>query len=311
MHVISTGIVHSPTAELLGNINGSGIIEINREFHQPIRPIIHIEARKDVTHPAQIFIHGIGETDAHRIEHIPANRIHWHLQSGYVSSDFTYTAIERIEVVGIHPEDSVIIQSANFTCMDQSLLIPLWAGVPSKDRAKILINLTVMNKKKFLSPCGIRPWIEQHGKNNYPKDHFGIHLPWTDLVLDGFIFYGERTKAAEVFKRIMKPVILSLKNDLTLHQSYHCETGTPFGAQNSIASLIPIGLFLRILGITIINSSKVIITDSNPFPWPITVKYQGLTVIKQEKKTLVIFSDGQNITVDNEQGKTISCEKPI
>jgi endonuclease YncB( thermonuclease family) len=76
-----------------------------------------------------------------------------------------------------------------------------------------------------------------------------------------------------------------------------------------LTSLIPIGLFLQILGVKIISSSKVEITGSNPFPWPVTIKFRGLTVIQQEKKALVIFSDGQNITVNNNQAQTISIKR--
>lgn len=299
----------STPVEILGSRMGAGVIDVHREFQQPIRPIIHINTKKEVTHPTQIFIHGNGASGAHRVEHIPANRIHWQISSGYVTSEYIYNSIERIEINGIRAEDSVFAQSVNLTCMDQSLLLPLWAGIPSKERAKILINLTIMNKNKFLSPNGLRSCIDFPGMSGYPQDFFGIHFPWTDLILDGLIQYGERNKATEVFSRLMKPVVHSLNNDLTFHQSYHNETGKPLGAQNSLPGLVPIGLFLKILGIKIISASKVEVAGHNPFPWPVTIKYQGLTVVKQEKKTLVIFPDGQNVTIDNDQNRIISSEK--
>jgi hypothetical protein len=67
---------------------------------------------------------------------------------------------------------------------------------------------------------------------------------------------------------------------------------------------------LYILGVKIINPSRVEITGSNPFPWPVTIKYRGLTVVHQEKKTLVIFSDGQNVTVDNNLPQVINIREP-
>jgi hypothetical protein len=107
----------------------------------------------------------------------------------------------------------------------------------------------------------------------------------------------------------MKPVIRSLQKELTSNHSYHSEIGTPLGTQNSLASLVPIGLFLKILGVKIITPYIVEIFGYNPFPWPVTVKYQGLTITKQERKTVIIFPDGQNLTVDNDQYRRINCRR--
>jgi hypothetical protein len=298
----------SSAGEFLGTLLGSGIIDIHRDFNQPVRPIIYIESQQEITHPIKIFIHGTGTTGAHRVEHIPASRIRWSHQNGYVTSAYTYISIESIEINGNHPNDTVTAQTVDLTFMDLSLLFPIWAGIPSSDRAKILINLTIMNKKKFLGPYGLRSWIKLPGMNEILDDNYGSYLPWNTLILDGLIQYGEKSKAAELFMRLMKPVGNVLQKDMTLYQSYHNETGKPIGIQNSITSLIPLGLFLRILGLKIISPFMIEISGNNPFPWPVTVKYQGLTVIKEEKKTLVTFPDGQNISVNNSKFQRISVK---
>ena len=302
---------YSISAEIIGSVKGQGIIDIRREFIPPIRPIVHISTSINSTRPTQIFIHGNGIAGSHRVEYIPSNRIHWQPSSGYVTSEYTYSSIEQIEITGIQPDDSVDIQSVNLTSMDQSLLLPVWAGIPSTERAKVLINLTIMNKKKFLSPYGLRSCIDFPEKNSYPEEFFSIHLPWTEMIVDGLIQYGERKKAAEVFMRLMKPVAHILQHDMTLYQSFHSETGKPLGAENTLTGLIPIGLFLRILGVRIINPTKVELSGHNPFPWPVTLKFQGLTIVKQEHKTFVIFPDGQNITIDNDQSQMVICEKSV
>jgi hypothetical protein len=109
----------------------------------------------------------------------------------------------------------------------------------------------------------------------------------------------------------MKAVVHSIRHEMTLHQSYNCETGDALGTENNLSSLVPIGVFLNILGIKIDNPNKVEITGENPFPWPVTVKYQGLTLIKHHKKTLVVMPDGENITVNNDQIHLITSEKKI
>ena len=96
------------------------------------------------------------------------------------------------------------------------------------------------------------------------------------------------------------------KTDLKFHQSFHSETGEPIGAVNTLTSLVPPGLFLKILGVNIIDSTKIEITHPNPFPWPVTVKYRGLTVSQQLKKASVVFRDGQSVVVETDHPQIIS-----
>jgi hypothetical protein len=299
----------STPPEFLGKLKGAGVIEVQKEFPHPVRPMIHIKSKKEGTRPVQIYINGVSTNGSHRVDHITPYQIHWHLNSGYFTSEYIYKTIEQIEITGILPDDEVIIQTPCLTFIDQTLLLPLWAGTASEDKAKILINLTIMNKKRFLSPFGIRSYVDFQNLNETPEEAPTTHLLWESLILDGMIRYGERKKAAEVFTRMMKAVVHSLNTDMTFHNFYHSETGKPLGTTNSLTSLIPIGLLLNILGVKIINSSKVEITGSNPFPWPVTIKFRGLTIVQQEKKALVIYADGQNITVDNNQPQIISLRK--
>lgn len=298
----------STPIESLGRINGPGVIDISQKFARPVRPIIRIETKREVTRPAQLFIHGTGATGAHRVEHISSQNIRWQLNTGFVTSKYTYSVIEHIEVNGVRPDDSVVIKTIDFTSSNLSLLLPLWSGMVPREKAKILINLTIMNKKKFLGPYGLRSSLDLSDKGEYPEGYLGVCHPWTDFVLDGLIRYGERKKAAELFVRMMKPVTQAIQRELKLYQSYHCETGKPQGAQNSLLSLVPIGIFLKILGVKIISPFKVELDGHNPFPWPVTIKYQGLTLVKQANKTLVIFPNGQSMTVDNDQYRLISCQ---
>jgi hypothetical protein len=293
---------HMPTpSEGLGSRSGAGVIEIHRDFNPFIRPIFRVKSQGEGTRPIQIYIHGTGANGAHRVDHISPTQIHWQMNIGYTTSEYIYQAIEHIEVTGLLPGDELIVRAAGLTQIDQTLLLPLWAGIPSAAKANILINLTVMNKKRFLGQFGLKSFLNDSDTDGKGEELHQVNIPLMSMILDGMIRYGERKKAVEIFTRWMKAALHSLDLDLNFHQNYHPETGKPVGAANTLTSLIPVGLFLNILGVKIINPSKVQITGSNPFPWPVTIKYRGLTVVHQEKKTLVIFSDGQNVTVDNSQ----------
>jgi hypothetical protein len=294
--------------EILAIQNGSGVMEIRHEFQQPIRPMIMIKSKSERTQPVQVYIHGITPTGAHRVDHIPTQSVRWHLGTGFITSEYVYQAIEKIEITGVMPDVPVITRVVDLTGMDQTLLLPLWARIPSQEQANILVNLTILNKKKFLAPFGLRSCINNQEEMMLPDEYFAMHLPWISLILEGMVNYGLQKKAAEVFSRWMKALISSQKLELCFPQSYHSENGTALGGVNTLSGLVPVGLFLKILGINIINPFKLEVMHANPFPWPVTLKYRGLTVVQHDKKTMVIFPDGQSVSVENNHPQLISIE---
>ena len=299
----------SSPAEFLGELHGPGIIEIQKELQLPIRPLISIETHGEATRAVQIFIHGIGTSGGHRVENISTNRIRWHLGTGHTTSEHVYASIEQIEIHGVQDDDHVIVQAVCLTRRDQTLLLPLWAGIPSIERAKILINLTILNKKWFLSPNGLRACIDFPELGDAAEEFFSIHLSWNALIIEGLLNYDQQKKSAEVFSRLMKGVIQSLKKEMAFRQIYDSQTGKGFGERNSLVGLAPVGLFLEILGVQVINPYKIKLSGTNPFPWPVTIKYRGLTIHRQDKKTMIIFPDGQNVTVKNDHVQIISMDK--
>ena len=72
--------------------------------------------------------------------------------------------------------------------------------------------------------------------------------------------------------------------------------------------MAPLGLFLETLGVRLISPTRVALSGSNPFPWPVTVKYRGLSVFRQSDKTMVIFPGGQTVNVNKPDPQVVSLE---
>src|SRR5258708_39581790 len=70
----------------------------------------------------------------------------------------------------------------------------------------------------------------------------------------------------------------SLKRSQAFYRNYHAETGAGLGERNALQGLAPVGLFLKTVGVEIISPMRIRLSGENPFPWPVTVKYRGLTV---------------------------------
>jgi hypothetical protein len=69
-----------------------------------------------------------------------------------------------------------------------------------------------------------------------------------------------------------------------------------------------VGTFLEILGVRVISNKTVYLSGHNPFPWPVTVKYRGLTILRHKEKTTIIFPSGQTTSVTKQEPCKISLD---
>jgi hypothetical protein len=90
-----------------------------------------------------------------------------------------------------------------------------------------------------------------------------------------------------------------LKQKQSFYQRYHADTGLGLGERNALSGLAPVGLFLQVLGVQVISPTRVRLEGNNPFPWPVTIKHKGLTIIRALDHTVVKFSNGKQVSVDN------------
>jgi hypothetical protein len=131
---------------------------------------------------------------------------------------------------------------------------------------------------------------------------------WCHLIGQGLLEYGYQAEAAELVTRLMAAITQTLRKDGAFRQSYHADTGEGLGEPDILSGLAPLGLFLDTLGVRLVSAKRVELQGQNPFPWPVTVKYRGLTVLRQADKTIVTFPDGQSITVQDNAPTIVALE---
>ncbi|MGH2520905.1 MAG: hypothetical protein ACRDH2_00240, partial [Anaerolineales bacterium] len=69
------------------------------------------------------------------------------------------------------------------------------------------------------------------------------------------------------------------------------------GDRDYIWGVAPVHLFMLTLGVRILGPRRVYLEGRNPFPWPVTVRHKGVTVVKDLGSATVIFPSGQQITI--------------
>jgi hypothetical protein len=239
------------------------------------------------------------------VERIADDQIRWMPGWGRATGRRVYSAISKIDVSGLEAEDRITISSVGYTYQDHSLLTPLWAGIPGDERAKRLVEETITNPQRFWRTYGLPAAI-------FPSEAEdarlleAANLPWNALAGEGMLKYGFRAQAAELVTRLMKAAVQNLKREAAFRRYYHADSGQGMGERNALNGLAPLGLFLDVLGVRLFSPRKVGLSGFNPFPLPVTVKYRGLTIFRQKDKSIVIFPDGQTVTIDDPTPRIVS-----
>jgi hypothetical protein len=228
--------------------------------------------------------------------------------SGAVATtEKVYTSLGHFEFQGLNRRDRITIQTVDLTMVDHTLLLPLWAGIPTEHEAHALVYRTILDADCFDHPFGI-PAIPRLYIREADSVSYSVHLPWNQLIGEGLLVYGYRREATRLTAHIMSAVIQNLKRSQAFYRTYHAETGAGQGERNTLHGLAPLGLFLSALGVEIHSPTRVILKGENLFPWPVTVKYKGLTVTRSMGQTEVIFPNGQPVTLIDPTDVVVSCD---
>ncbi len=288
----------SPQHVLLGQITGPGKLPVRQSYAQKQRLIFYLHTEANGSRQPEITIHGKdagGKFCTHRIS---ADKFNWFFDRGFVTSEETYNQIEWIRFENILPQDRLRVMTATYQQNSLAHFLPLWAGIPDIEKASKMIETSLLNPDEFLTENGLSIFSRQDrvSGGETTRTIFPIwHLP----ILEGMLTYGYRREAARIFTLLSRCIIDSLKSQNCFRRNYDGITGSGTGERNHLNGIMPVGLFLRILGVKAINSKKVYIEGQNPFPWSVTVRYKGTSIHRQNNMTTVVFANGKSIDVEN------------
>jgi hypothetical protein len=298
----------SPIGEFLGSRQGPGEIFLERAFQKPVRLLIQIEAAEERPRSAKASIHGTSASERHRVESIAEDDFQWFFGRGNVTSERVYQDVEHIQISGIDDEDQVTARVVDFAIQDHTLLLPLWAGIPNKNRGRKLAQNTITDETRFWHAYGIPAYVHFHTESDADSCHH-VHLTWNNLIGEGLLRYGYEEEAVSLFTRLMRGIVENLQRSQTFYQNFHSQTGQGIGERNALSGLPPIGLFLDILGVRILSSRRVALQGHNPFRMPVTIKFRGLTIERKSNRTKITFPGGQTAVVRNPKPRIVTIEE--
>jgi hypothetical protein len=298
----------TPSGEVLGKGTGSFRLRLGRSFDPPVRVIARCTGPETQTGPIRVLIDGRGRRSRGRIERLTAREFQWFWDRGTATSAKVYQQIEAVEVRGLTEDYGVEFLAADFSREDISLLLPVWAGIPEGRRAERIILRSLFDPERFWRAYGIPvcsardPAFDPTGR----QGSGGVSMIWNQMLGEALVQYDFRERAAELMRRLMQAVIHSLRNDGGFSEIYGADRPGGFGLRDHQAGVAPVGLFLQIVGVRLLTPHRVALVGTNPFSWPVTVRWRGLEVRREPKgATQVTFPNGQRVEVTGEEPRLV------
>ncbi|MDY6872958.1 MAG: hypothetical protein SVR81_03175 [Chloroflexota bacterium] len=273
-------------------------LNINKVFLQPQRLHLQLTAADD--HTRTLFVRFTGEDANGQLleETFKQGSVRWVLGRTHLTTHRTYTRLHTISIRGLKPEDRFLLETADYSQPDLSLLLPIRAGAVTDDQRQQLIERIDPedDRHHFGLP---ETW---QGLHPLPDDlPLRVNVLWNTLIIQGLARGGERELAAALFTNLMRAITSGLRDYAGFFPFYNSKDGLPCGARNALAGLAPLGLLLELAGVRLLTPYRVALWGSNPFPWVVEVHWQGLSIRKDGAQTVITFPDGTTYEGDTER----------
>ncbi len=109
----------------------------------------------------------------------------------------------------------------------------------------------------------------------------------------------------------MTTMVAVLRDQKSFREAYNADELEGLGDRDYLWGVAPVALFMRVLGVRLVGSRKVYLDGCNPFPWPVTIRHKGLTVIRGQSAdaaagaTTVTFPSGRSAVVSGEAPQVV------
>lgn len=307
-HHLDRDLHVAPAGELLGEGVGEFAIRLDRDFSPGARVLIRCRGPEAEAASLKATIKGRPTHGRGTGEHLTAPDWRWFWGQGSATSRRAYVRLREVSVRGVSSKFVTQVFRADYSRQDAAVLLPLWAGIPDEQRARVLVERALLDPNRFWRSYGIP--CNAATDSAYLPDHRAgvgaVQMWWNEMLGEGLIAYGRRSEAADLTGRLMAAAVASIRRHGSFRRWYHPDTGEGFGERDHPAGLAPLSLFLRCLGVQLITPRKVRLEGSNPFAWPVTIRWRGLEVRRDlGASATVTFPDGGRIELSGEEARII------
>lgn len=286
--------------KIIAKKKGDGNMKPKFESQTGVRLLIEIQTKNPAAkRPEVVISEFFAKNSKGESETISGYQFQWRTGGLVATSQKIFNKIGRVSVTGLEFNDKINVRVVDTTGEDITLGLPLWAGVVEKQRAYAMVGRNVMTAERFDRPFGM-PSLPFTVNKETESVALSVSLPWNMLMAEGLLDYGFRAEATRLTAHMMNAVIQNLKQNRAFYQRYHAEKGSGIGERNALTGFAPVGLFMQALGVTIYSATKIKLEGKNLFPFSVTIKYKGLTIVRTAEQTTVTFENGESVIVKEE-----------
>lgn len=112
-----------------------------------------------------------------------------------------------------------------------SSFLPLWAGIPTQEQAKRIVEENLLDENAFWAPYGVRSLSKYEkmyrivGTGNPSSWQGGVWILSNYFVFKGLLRYGYTQKAKDLAQKTIRLLEQDFQSNGAFHEYYHPETG--------------------------------------------------------------------------------------
>ena len=266
-----------------------GLNILRVDFPQPARiGIIHHRSAADrLPGDCRVICHGLDWRGNYRIEELSSLNLSWGKKFDLGISESIYSKLDYCILKGEGQKTKISLVAPSTVNKDITQALPFWAGIVPNDQTRDFIENLLLDPGRYWSPYGfcIFPEIGETS----------IQLFWNLLLGQSLREHGRSELAAELIRRWLSVIIPAFKRSGCSFPGYRVNTGEGIGLKDSLESLFPVRFFLQVLGVNFLHNDRLTIAGKNPFPWPVTLKYKDLEIIRESGQTTIIRSGKETL----------------
>lgn len=288
----------TPTGVQLFRGHGDESFGEQRQIDPPNRLVLRTIGGKDHAPRVTAVIEGVNASGAAINETIPANAFIWYYGLGTAVSEQVYSRVSYVRFEGLSRVYNVEIDTLDLEhYAGLPALLPLWSGATVDHLSEIA--QAALDPAYFFQPAGLQmSYREAVTSKDDPNNR--VVMFWNALIAEGLIERGFVHEAAALISRLLDTQVSALKRDHAFRSAYDAATGEGIGDPDDLNGVLPLSLFLRLIGVRVVNARRVWAGGEFPLDTPVTVTHLGVTIRRSTEGTLVRFPTGYETTTSTE-----------
>jgi hypothetical protein len=276
---------------------GDEALHASVKLNPPARLVLRVLGGKEHTPRLAAVVEGVTVSGAVVSETVPGSAFVWGYGVGSAVTDHVYAQVNYAKFDGLSRVYNIEIDGVDLSRSALPNLMPLWIG--ADDHQNALVE-ALTDPERYGRPAGLPLLPDKTSEDEAQTSAPITPLFWTTLIAEGLIEHGAAKAAANLIGKCFAVQINALKHDQAFRSAYDPQTGAGLGDADNLNGVFPLALFMRLVGVRIVNARRVWAGGTFPLPASVKVTQYGATITRTTKGTTVRFPSGETIKVGPE-----------